>query len=104
MAYSIHISHQALGEIDEALKWYAERSVAVAIRWHTKLTEAIRALEDNPERYELAPESEWYPELRQMLYGKKRGTYRILFKIRDDAVYIFRVRHSAQAWLEPDDL
>jgi len=31
----------------------------------------MRDLGDNPERFEFAPENEWYPgELRQMLYGQ----------------------------------
>jgi hypothetical protein len=30
--------------------------------------------------------------------------YRILFEIRDDTVYVLRVRHSAQALLEPEEL
>ena len=105
MTYLVHVTDEALAEIDEAMGWYAERSVAVAIRWYLKLKEAIRSLEINPERYELAPESEWYPaDLRQMLYGKKRGMYRILYEIRGDTVFVVRVRHSAQKLLEPDDL
>jgi len=67
--------------------------------------EAVRSLESNPRRRELAPESEWYPgELRQLLHGKRRGIYRILFEVRGDTVHILRVRHSAQALLEPDEL
>jgi plasmid stabilization system protein ParE len=67
--------------------------------------EAIRSLAENPERFGLAPECRWYPaELRQLLYGKRRGVYRILFEIRGAIVYIVRVRHSAQALLNPDEL
>ncbi|MCI0460405.1 MAG: type II toxin-antitoxin system RelE/ParE family toxin [Gemmataceae bacterium] len=104
MAHAVHITARALREIDEALDWLAERSRAAAARWHERLLEAIRSLE-HPERCGLAPESEWYPgELRQLLYGKKRGVYRVLFEVRGDTVYILRVRHSAQALLEPDEL
>lgn len=59
--------------------------------------------EHNPERCGLAPENEWFPgELRQLLYGKRRGVYRILFEVRDTTVYILRVRHGARKLLEPD--
>jgi plasmid stabilization system protein ParE len=62
-------------------------------------------LEDNPQRWGLAPESDWYPgELRQLLYGKRRGVYRILYEVRGKTVYILRVRHGAQAVLEPGEL
>jgi plasmid stabilization system protein ParE len=67
--------------------------------------EAVRDLGDNPERFGFAPENEWYPgELRQMLYGRKRGTYRVFFEIRGDTVYILRVRHSAQDLMGPEEM
>ena len=105
MAHTVHITARALREIDEALEWLSERSRATAGRWHQQLLEAVRSLEDNPERCGLAPENEWYPgELRQLLHGKKRGVYRILFEVRGNTVYVLRVRHSARALLEPDEL
>ncbi len=105
MAHSVHITARALREIDEALAWLAERSVAAARRWHAQLIEAVRSLENNPARCGLAPESERYPgEIRQLLHGKRRGVYRILFEIRDNTVYILRVRHSAQELLNPEEL
>ena len=105
MAYSVRITARALREIDKAIEWLAERSRAVASRWQLQLLEAVRSLENNPEQWGLAPESEWYPgELRQLLHGKKQGIYRILFEVRGDTFYILRVRHSAQALLEPGEL
>ena len=104
MTYSIDITDKALAEIDEALGWYAERSISAAIRWYVRLRQAIRSLDENPERFGLAPESEWYPDLRQMLYGKRRGVYRVLFKIRGDEVVVLRVRHSARDLLEPGEV
>jgi hypothetical protein len=34
-----------------------------------------------------------------LLYGKRRGVYRVLFAIRSDTVHILTVRHSAQRTL-----
>jgi plasmid stabilization system protein ParE len=105
MAHTVRITARALREIDEALAWLGERSPRAAGRWYAHLVEAIRSLEDNPERHALAPESEWYPgELRQLLHGRRKGIYRILFEVRGDTVFILRIRHSAQALLEPGDL
>src|SRR5262249_27704209 len=105
MAHSVRITARALREIDQALGWLSERSRTAAVRWQERLLEAVRSLENNPERCGLAPESEWYPgEVRQLLHGKRRGVYRILFEVRGDTVYILRVRHSAQALLEPGEL
>ena len=92
-------------EIDAAVEWLSEQSRAAAVRWHEQLLEAVRSLENTPQRCGLAPESEGYPgEIRQLLHGKRRGIYRILFEVRGDVVHVLRVRHSAQALLEPDDL
>lgn len=105
MAYSVRITARALREIDEALEWLSERASRAAARWHEQLMGAVRSLEDNPERCGLAPESEWYPgELRQLLHGKRRGVYRILFEVRGNVVYILRVRHNAQELLDPGEL
>jgi hypothetical protein len=34
-------------------------------------------------------------EVRLLLYGKRRGVYRILFSIVDDTAWVLRIRHSA---------
>jgi plasmid stabilization system protein ParE len=105
MAYVVHITDKALVEIDEAMGWYAKRSVPAAIRWYLRLKQAIGSLEDNPDQNARAPESDWCDrEIRQMLHGKKRGIYRILFEIRGDIVYVLRVRHGARNFLGADDL
>jgi plasmid stabilization system protein ParE len=102
MAHAVRITNRALREIGEALAWISQQSRPAAVRWHRHLLEAVRSLEDTPERGGLAPESDWYPgEVRQLLYGKRQGVYRILFEVRGDTVYILRIRHSAQALLEP---
>jgi hypothetical protein len=61
-------------------------------------------LEENPERCAEAPDAEWHGAgLRQLLHGKRRYIYRILFEIRGDVVVVFRVRHRAQDLLGPED-
>jgi plasmid stabilization system protein ParE len=43
-------------------------------------------------------------EVRQLLYGKSKNIYRVLFTIRDTTVHVLFVRHSAQALLTVDEL
>jgi plasmid stabilization system protein ParE len=106
MAFNVEITRRALREIDQALAWLAGRSPAAAARWHSQLLDAIDTLEANPSRCPLAPEAEWYAggELRQLLYGKRLGIYRVLFELRGATVYVLCVRHSAQDLLCPGDL
>lgn len=37
------------------------------------------------------------PEIRQLIYGRRRGQYRVLFAIHEDAVEVLHVRHGARA-------
>lgn len=66
---------------------------------------AIATLQEKPRRFALAVEHDIFAEeVRQLLYGKSKNIYRVLFTIRDTTVYILYVRHSAQAPLTVDDL
>ena len=104
MAFSLHITAKALAEIDGALAWRAQQSISAAARWYDKLMKTVNSLTENPAQWPLAPESEWYPGIRQRIFGKRRAIYRVLFEIRDHTVYILRVRHGAQDLLKPGDL
>ncbi len=85
--------------------WLAERSRAAANRWRDSLLRAIDGLADAPGRHPLAPEADEYPGvLRQMLHGRRRSVYHILFEVTDAAVIVARVRHSSQDFIAPDDL
>jgi len=65
----------------------------------------IASLQEKPQRCALAVEHEIFTEaVRQLLYGKAKNLYRVLFTIRDDTVYVLYVRHSAQAPLTLNDL
>jgi plasmid stabilization system protein ParE len=59
---------------------------------------ALSSLRQNPRRCArvLAAEFEG-AEIRQLVYGRRRGRYRILFTIHGDTVEIVRVLHGARA-------
>ena len=66
---------------------------------------AIASLQEKPQRCSLAIENEVFlEEVRQLLYGKSRNRYRVLFTIREDIVYILFVRHTSQALLTGDEI
>jgi hypothetical protein len=65
----------------------------------------IATLQESPQRCTLAVEHEIFPEeVRQLLYGKSKNVYQVLFAIRNRTVYVLYVRHSAQTPLTPEDL
>jgi len=80
-------------------------STAVALyagKWLAGLLQAIASLESDPNSFPLAPESgTFHKPIRQLLYGKRRGIYRILFEIEGEVVKVLHIRHGARRFLEP---
>jgi plasmid stabilization system protein ParE len=104
MTFRVEITRTAAREIEERYDRINEQGRNSADKWRAGLIEALGALGANPEMYPEAPEAEWYGAgLRELYYGKRRNTYRILFEIRENVVYILRVRHGRQDFLKPEE-
>ena len=113
MTYQVVIEPRAEREIQMAAHWILgqSRSRTTALRWARDLQAKIATLKTSPQRCPIDPDSEVYgEEVRVLLYGKRRGAYRVLFTIRGDTVHVLTVRHSAQRSLaeemaedEPDE-
>jgi plasmid stabilization system protein ParE len=106
MTYRIIVEPTAEKEIRSALRWKTENaSPTVAARWYNGLIKKIHSLRQYPLRCPLATENEKFPEeIRELLYGrsgKRTHKHRIIFTIRDDAVHVLYVRHTARDELEP---
>ncbi|MBW4690224.1 MAG: type II toxin-antitoxin system RelE/ParE family toxin [Lyngbya sp. HA4199-MV5] len=105
MAFLVEITPIAEAQIEQAYQWYRERNPEFANRWFRSLMNAIATLQEKPHRCVLALEHEIFPEaVRQLLHGKAKNVYRVLFTIRETTVYILYVRHASQAPLTTDDL
>ena len=52
----------------------------------------------------LCENDELIEEIRQLIYGKSRNKYRILFTVREDTVFVLHVRHSSQAPLTSEEI
>ena len=104
MNYRVIIQPPARNEMEEAYRWIAERSPTRAAAWLNGLQRAINTLEAYPQRCPLARENEAFrEEVRHLLYGRGRGTYRIVFVIRGGSVYVTSIRHSARQPLSPEE-
>ena len=66
---------------------------------------AVAGLAVMPKRWGLARESRHFDEeIRQALYGKRGGIYRILFVVRGDVVHVIHIRHAGRLELSPDEV
>lgn len=83
MKYKIEISSLAESEADQAFLWILKSSSSEKARhWYQGLLKAIFSLSKMPKRCLLARENDYFSlEIRQILYGKGRNSYRILFTI-----------------------
>jgi len=102
-AYRIVLQPEAFEGMETAYEYIEQDSPERAHRWAAGLMDAIDSLKTFPERCPHAPENEFFPqEIRQLLYGKGRGVYRVLFTVSGDVVSVLHIRHSAQQTLEPE--
>lgn len=103
MIYRVSVTPIADAEATETFRWYAERSHSIAEKWFTGLSKAIKGLADSPARFPVSKEDSdaLGCEARMLLYGRRRGVFRILFTISGETVWVLRIRHSAQGPLDP---
>lgn len=104
MTYHVLVTPIADAEAMESFRWYAERSDRIAERWYAGLNKAITALAKNPARFPVSEDDSAALgcEARILLYGRRRGVFRILYTISGDTVWVLRIRHSAQGPIEPE--
>jgi plasmid stabilization system protein ParE len=108
MVYKVVLTPRAARDADEATAYIKAFAPEAAARWFGGLKAAVLSLSEFPERCALAPEAELFGvELRQLLYGRRSGVYRILFRVEaepEPLVRIIAVRHGARLPLEVGDL
>ncbi|MEG5058143.1 type II toxin-antitoxin system RelE/ParE family toxin [Microcoleus sp. A2-C5] len=105
MTYRIEISSVAQAEVDSIfLRISQVMSLEKAREWYDGLLNEIASLSSMPKRCPLAMENQYFSkEIRQLIYGKGRNSYRILFAIVESeevsTVRILRIRHAPQQTL-----
>lgn len=99
MAYLVKVLPAAEADAEDIYEWLIKRAPHRGPMWFNGLEAAIASLATNPERCQRAPEArEFKDDIRQLLYGKRHGIYRILFRINESGrrVEVLHIRHRAQ--------
>jgi hypothetical protein len=107
MIFQVELTAVAEAQIQQAYQWYRDRNPHMSMvsrisEYHRHASEKAQTLYFRctfTVEYEIFPE-----EVRQLIYGKTKNAYRVLFTIRNMTVYVLYVRHSARAPLTPEDL
>lgn len=104
MNYSIEYTHTAESELMEVFGWIKERAPQAAQKWRLGIIAKVNALANDPYVFRKAAESSRLSvEVRQVLYGKRRAQYRILYTVVDHRIVILSIRHRFRRPLDPDD-
>jgi plasmid stabilization system protein ParE len=100
------MARKAALDVARAFTWIVINiGVETAEAWRDGLDDAIQTLGDNAQSCPEAPEAEMLGiDLRQLVYGRRKHAYRILFVIGETNVEVLRVRHSRQDLVGADDL
>ena len=103
---SIRILPRAESDAQSIFEWIRPQSPEGALRWWTAFEHAQVSVAENSEAFGFAPENELFElELRQKIFKTAKGrSYRFVYTIREDIVFILRVRGPGQAPLSADEI
>lgn len=107
MTIRVILLPRAEADIEANARWWAtHHSVEQAVHWFDAMHEQLKSLAPFPESNGLSAENDEFPyEIRDKLLGLgSRPSYRAVFTIKDDTVYVLTVRPSAQDVIHPGDV
>lgn len=96
---------RAEAELEDYLAWVSKRAPLTAHKWYARLLEKVQSLEDNAEQWPLAEEADDLKlPLREVLFGKRSGVFRILFVIDGNTVNVLRICRARRRRLRRGDV
>ena len=104
MTYLVRLTPTAASEAEQLYQWLLDNAPERGPQWYNGLINKIETLARYPRRCPRAPESESFQEeIRQLLYGKRSGVYRILFRVTNNTFEVLHIRHGSRAPVSPPD-
>jgi plasmid stabilization system protein ParE len=107
MTFRVIILPRAIAEIEANAQWWAvNHSIRQAVVWFELVYQQLHSIALQPESHALSEENgKFRYEIRDRLLGSGfRPTYRAVFTIRGDTIYILTVRRGSQGRLRPDEV
>jgi plasmid stabilization system protein ParE len=105
VTYRVIITLKAETDLKAAYRYIRSRAPDAARKWIRTARQCAKTLAQKPERCPFAPESTAFNEpVRELFFGSgNRGTYRFLFVVIKQTVYILHVRHGSMLPLSPNN-
>jgi plasmid stabilization system protein ParE len=97
MTYRVIVTPAAESDLRTAYRYIRGQAPVAAREWIRRARQSAKRLARRPERCPLAPESTSFNQpVRELFFGAGNpGTYRFLFVVLDQTVYILHVRHGS---------
>lgn len=105
MSYRVLLTPRATHNLRTIHAYIFKQAPRAADDWLDRAERAVDSLDHHPERCPLAPERLSFGKpIRELLIGAgNRGTYRLLFVVADQWVYLLHVRHGSRLPLSPPE-
>lgn len=104
MTYRVLVTATAAADLHRYFLRAAEAAPQTAADWLDRFEQALASLADNPQRCPFAPESDVVDaEIRQLIVGRRSGTFRVLLTIDADEVRFLHIRRGAMVQVPPDE-
>ena len=108
MVYRVSLTAQARDDIADVFAYIVRAGAAESAgKWVDRIEAEIFSLDEMPRRCPVAPESEKFGiEIRQLIFGKRTGTYRIIFRVDEGSqdVHILTIRHTSRDEIKLEDI
>ncbi len=104
--FTVKVTEPAFSDVDHIISWLEERSLSGAKNWRTAFDIALGRIARNALSFGLAPESLDHDEdVHELTFSTRYGhTYRVVYIVRSETVYVVRVRGTGQPILPPDEI
>ena len=95
MPFRVELTARAARDLRRIYRYINAADSDAANAWFNGLEAAILSLSENPARCPIVRERN---DLRHLLYGSRRNTYRVIFEIDEPGgvVTVLHIRHGAQ--------
>jgi toxin ParE1/3/4 len=102
MAYRVDLTDRAARDLRRLYRTINADDAAQARAWFNGLEKAILSLDEHPARGAVIAED---ASLRQLLYGRRRYVWRIIYAIDEGnrVVTVLHIRYGGRDALVPDD-
>ena len=105
MNYLIAFSARSERDPDSLVGWMAEVAPHALGPWYTRLMAAIKSLDRLPLHCSRIPETDTLGlEVRELIFGRKHGALRIIFRLESQTVEILRIVNASRGPLRVKDL